>query len=102
MPYLDREKDEIGLCLDLDVAFWLQSRRYNRSPPLRILYHEFVIVNSDQLAEFEEFKHQHIRQGSSFLQLNELLRLWLSTERNVSCVQLLGGSFVHLSHAIPS
>lgn len=92
-PYVDKSKGELALNIDLDVLLWLESRDYHKLAPLRSLDHlGFVVVNEEEMKEFESFRHKNVQLGSSIFRCNHLLNLWLLNHKEVS-QHLLFGAF---------
>jgi hypothetical protein len=74
---------EHGLSIDTDVALWIEYRKYNKRPDLRQVM-DFVIVNSEQHSEFDEFKRAMNDPDCVLLSSNALLDYWNEFERSVS------------------
>ena len=97
-PYLDKTRGEIGLNIDLDVVLWLESREYHSLPVPRSLDAlGFIVVNEEEMEEFESFKRDNVQLGSSIVKCNHLLNLWLLNHKEVSQHSLYGTVHVHLS-----
>ena len=95
-PYLN--EGEFGLNIDTDVVLWQESRSYEHLPPLKVLDHfGFVVVNDELHEEFARFKQMHVPLGSSILQVNHLLKLWLLRNKELSSYQLFGSPHVSLT-----
>ena len=94
---MDLSKGEFGLHLDLDVLLWLESRIYHKLTPLRVLRPlGFVIVNNEEMEDFEEFKLKEVPSGFSVLKCNQLLNLWLSNHKEVHQYTQYGAGHVRL------
>ena len=74
---------EHGLSIDTDVALWIEYREYNKRPDLRQVM-DFVIVNSEQHSEFDEFKRAMTDRDCVLLSNNALLDYWNELERSIS------------------
>ena len=74
---------EHGLSIDTDVALWIEYREYNKRPDLRQVM-DFVIVNSEQHSEFDEFKRAMTDRDCVLLSSNALLDYWNESERSIS------------------
>ena len=72
---------EYGLNKNVDVTLWLESRNFKKYPPLREV-HNFVIINEQLHAEFDEFRKVEIQSDYSYLPLYELLHYWYMHEKN--------------------
>ena len=66
------EAGEHGLSVDTDVALWIELRKYNKRPDLRQVM-DFVIVNSEQHSEFDDFKRAMTDRNCVLLSSNALL-----------------------------
>ena len=77
-PHL--EPGEHGLSLDTDVLLWIESRAFDKKPPLREVF-DFVIVSSSQHSEFEEFRRRYTHRDYSVLPTYPLLEYWNNVER---------------------
>ena len=77
------EAGEHGLSIDTDVALWIEHRKYNKRPDLRQVM-DFVIVNSEQHSEFDDFKRAMTDRNCVLLSSNALLDYWNDFVRRVS------------------
>ena len=82
--------------IDADVALWLDYRRFQNISNLRILQcQNFVAVNHSDMDEFDKFKEE-IALGSSVLKCNNILNLWISTQKDVHPYQQYDSQYVLL------
>ena len=72
------QKGDYGLNIDTDVLLWLDSRDFEKKPPLRHAL-GFVIVNSQQHDDFDRFKKGQTLYDYNLLESIELLELWHSS-----------------------
>ena len=94
---MDCSKGEFGLHIDLDVLLWLESQIYHQLTPLHVLHHwGFVVVNHEQMKEFDEFKLKEVPSGFSIFKCNHLLNLWLSNHKEVHQYTQYGSNHVCL------
>ena len=66
---------EYGLNINADVALWMDSRAYNKQPPLRQV-HGFVIVTPELHEEFDSFRAKETSKYNSILREIRLLKCW--------------------------
>ena len=98
--YLEQE-GEYGLNIDVDVALWLDARKFQKKPPLREA-NGFVIINMEIHKEFDEFKRKEASIEYSLLENIELLKLWLKNH-NLQCsspttIEKFGKKYVRLHY----
>ena len=72
-----KEEGEYALSKDVDVALWLDYRRFNNSAAITDVG-DFVIVDSRLHSEFDDFKNSTVTPSSSHLKMNSLLQLYLA------------------------
>lgn len=60
----------------------MEYRKYNKQPELKKVMN-FVIVNSEQHSEFDQFKRTMTDQDYILLSTNALLNYWNKFERNI-------------------
>ena len=92
-PYL--QPGEHGLSIDTDVLLWIESREFHNKPALRKVS-DFVVVNSLQHSEFDEFKSRHTDRDYSVLPINTLLDYWNHYERTKTLPTLMLYGKLHL------
>lgn len=78
-PYCEQE-GEYGLNIDVDVALWIDSLKFQgHTPPLREAS-GFVIVNSTLHDQFDHFK-KDIDPECSIVEYIELLQFWIANQK---------------------
>jgi hypothetical protein len=82
--------DDYALSKDLDVALWLDFRKFHGKPEL-VDAVDFVIVNSRLHDEFDEFKKAEVDPSYDLLPVVELLLFYCLTK----CPHVLDSSLVH-------
>ena len=76
----DQEPGKVLLSINVDVALWLDWRRYCGIPSLQEV-RNFVIVSEEELDDFEEFKANNTKPGICDLVVIELLEYYLTRVR---------------------
>ena len=72
-----KEEGEYALSKDVDVALWLDYRKFSNLPTLRES-DDFLIVNCHSHSEFDQFKNSAVTPSISYLKMNSLLELYLT------------------------
>ena len=88
--------DEYGLCINADVALWLDARAYSNQPSLR-QFSGFVLVTTKLHSEFDSFKEKVTTIEESIFPLVALLDFW-NRRRAVpsSVVTMFGKQYLKL------
>ena len=88
--------NEYGLCINADVALWLDARAYNNQPPLR-QSNGFVLVTPELHSEFDSFREKVTTTEESTFPLVALLDFW-NRRRAVpsSVVTMFGKQYLKL------
>ena len=88
---------EYALSKDLNVALWLDYRSFNNEKPLKEVYDgDFVIIDEQLHAQFDEFKQNVVPTNHSMVQKLNLIDHYLSTKGKF-CVELYGKLYVMLN-----
>ena len=93
-----KDDKEFALSKDVDVVVWQCYRAFNNLEPARDAF-DFVIVTPDLHRDFDAFKKQEIEPGYSYLESNDLLRLYLREHDCSVTTQAKYGAVFHRLHA---